>query len=266
MDHLLRPLAPISDEGWKLLDEEARERLAPALGARRLVDFAGPRGWRHSATELGRTAPLKNAPADGVDALQRRVLPLVEARADFELSRAELRDADRGADDVDLGPLDAAAARLAAAENAAVFNGWKGAFEGIAAASPHAPVALGAPQTYPAAVARALAALLENGVAGPYGLALGPDAYRRAIEGTEEGYPLVTHLREMLDGPIVWTPGIDGGAVVSLRGGDFVLESGLDISIGYDSHDEQVVRLYLQESLSFHVATPEAAVVLEASG
>ena len=35
MNHLLRSLAPISDSGWKELDDEARERLAPALAARR---------------------------------------------------------------------------------------------------------------------------------------------------------------------------------------------------------------------------------------
>ena len=60
----------------------------------------------------------------------------------------------------------------------------------------------------------------------------------------------------------MWTPGVDGAVVVSLRGGDFLFESGQDLSIGYDSHDADVVRLYLQESFSFRVATPEAAVAL----
>src|ERR1700683_4223890 len=108
MNHLLRAKAPISDAGWKLLDDEARARLAPALSARRLVDFSGPHGWEHSATNLGRTGPLTPAPCEGVSGLQRRVLPLVEVRADFKLSRAELRDADRGADDTDLTELDGA--------------------------------------------------------------------------------------------------------------------------------------------------------------
>jgi uncharacterized linocin/CFP29 family protein len=49
----------------------------------------------------------------------------------------------------------------------------------------------------------------------------------------------------------------------SLRGGDFVFESGQDLSIGYESHDSEEVRLYLEESFSFHVATPEAAVALK---
>jgi len=55
---------------------------------------------------------------------------------------------------------------------------------------------------------------------------------------------------------------VDGAVVVSQRGGDFLLEVGEDLSIGYDSHDAEAVRLYLVESLTFRVLTPEAAVPL----
>ena len=266
MNHLLRELAPISDSGWQLLDREAKDRLAPALAARRLVDFDGPHGWEHSATNLGRTAPLKGASVKGVSALQRRVLPLVELRASFELALSELRNADRGADDADLGPLDAAAHQLAVAENTAVFHGWPGAFDGISQASPHEQVALGGPDAYPRAVARAIELLLGSGIPGPYGLALGPEEYRVVSETAEQGgYPLREHLRGILDGPIVWAPGLIGGIVLSVRGGDFVIDSGQDVSIGYASHDAGTVALYLEQSLSFHAATPEAAVVLASS-
>jgi uncharacterized linocin/CFP29 family protein len=50
--------------------------------------------------------------------------------------------------------------------------------------------------------------------------------------------------------------------VASLRGGDFLFDSGQDLSIGYDSHDADAVHLYVEESFSFRVATPEAAVAL----
>jgi uncharacterized linocin/CFP29 family protein len=96
-------------------------------------------------------------------------------------------------------------------------------------------------------------------------MALGREQYRRVVEGAEHGgYPLLEHLRKILEGPLVWAPGVKGAVVVSLRGGDFVFESGQDLSIGYDSHDGEVVRLYLEESFSFRVATPEAAVALAA--
>jgi uncharacterized linocin/CFP29 family protein len=264
MSHLLRSKAPISDAGWELLDEEARERLTAALAARKLVDFAGPRGWEHSASNLGRTATLASAPCEGVSGLKRQVLPVVELRADFELSRAELRDADRGAVDADLEALDTAAHRIALAENVAVFHGWPDAITGIAETSPHEQLQLGDdPNDYPRLVAGAVERLLCNGITGPYGLALGREQYRSVVETAEHGgYPLLDHLRKILEGTIVWAPGVKGAVVLSLRGGDFLFESGQDLSIGYDSHDSEVVRLYLEESFSFHVATPEAAVAL----
>jgi uncharacterized linocin/CFP29 family protein len=264
MNHLLRSHAPISDASWTLLDEEAHDRLTPALATRKLVDFTGPHGWEHSATNLGRTDPLASVPGEGVSGLQRRVLPLVELRADFGLARAELRDADRGADDADLGELDKAAHRIAVAENVAVFHSWHGAVTGIGEASPHDQMRLGdVTDGYPRAVAGAVERLLGSGVAGPYGLALGREQYQLVVETAEHGgYPLLDHLRKILEGPLVWAPGVRGAIVLSLRGGDFVFESGQDLSIGYDSYDSETVWLYLEESFSFHVATPEAAVAL----
>ncbi|HWC85530.1 MAG TPA: family 1 encapsulin nanocompartment shell protein [Solirubrobacteraceae bacterium] len=265
MNHLLRSLAPITDSTWKLLDEEAAERLTPALAARKLVDFSGPHGWEHSASNLGRTAPLASAPCDGVIGSQRRVKPLIEIRADFELSRAELRDADRGAPDADLEALDRAAHQIAVAENVAVFHGWHGALTGIEEASPHEHTALGeAANAYPRPVAGAVERLLHNGISGPYALALGGEQYQRVVETAENGgYPLLEHLRKILEGPIIWAPGVRGALVLSTRGGDFLFESGQDLALGYDSHDAEVARLYIEESFTFRIATPEAAVVLE---
>jgi uncharacterized linocin/CFP29 family protein len=60
----------------------------------------------------------------------------------------------------------------------------------------------------------------------------------------------------------VWSPGVDGAIVLSQRGGDFLFEAGQDLAVGYENHDADAVQLYLEESFSFRVATPEAAVTL----
>jgi uncharacterized linocin/CFP29 family protein len=265
-NHLLREHAPISDSNWTLLDEEARQRLSTALAARRLVDFSGPHGWERSATNLGRVEPVAEAPCEGVTALRRRVLPLVEVCAQFAISRAELRDADRGAADADLEPLDRAARQIAVAENRAVLHGWPDAsIIGIAEASPHQGLQLGSTADgYPRPIASAVEQLLHSGIGGPYALALGSEEYRRVAETAEHGgYPLLDHLSKILGGEIVRAPGVEGGVVVSMRGGDFLFESGQDLSIGYLDHDTEVVNLYLVQSFSFHVATPEAAAPLK---
>jgi uncharacterized linocin/CFP29 family protein len=266
VSHLLRESAPITRQTWNLLDEEAKERVTPSLAARKLVDFDGPNGWEHSATNLGRVQALAGAPVHSVRGSRRRVLPLVELRADFTLNRAELQDAERGAEDVELGPLAEAARQLALAENAAVFHGWPEAeFTGIAEACTHEAVRLSDDfDAYARHVAEAVERLLKAGVSGPYGLALGPDGYTGMIQTTSHGgYPLFDFLEKILGGgPIVWSPGVRGAVVLSLRGGDFLFDCAQDLSIGYADHDADSVQLYLVESFSFRVATPEAACAL----
>ena len=120
------------------IDEEARERLLPGLAASRLVDFTGPHGWEHSATNLGRVEDVDVSPVKGVEANRRVVLPLVELRARFTVSREELRAGDRGAEDIDFDALDVAAQSIVEAENLAVFHAWpKAGIDGIGECSPH---------------------------------------------------------------------------------------------------------------------------------
>jgi uncharacterized linocin/CFP29 family protein len=146
-----------------------------------------------------------------------------------------------------------------------VFHGWKAAgIVGVAQAAPHPSLTPGKKfAEYPRHVAKAVETLLSAGVSGPYGLALGPDSYTEVVETEHGGLTVFDHLREILGGPIVRTPGVRGGVVLSLRGGDFLFESGQDLSVGYDHHDVDNVYLYIEESFAFRVATPEAAVVLK---
>lgn len=269
MNHLLRGHAPLTEAGWKAVDEEARGRLTTNLAARKLVDFAGPHGWGYSATSLGRVTPLASVGEDGVRARLRTVLPVIELRATFSVDRGELEAMDRGADDIDLSELEDAARQVAVTENSVVFHGHAEAgIVGITEASSHPPLELGVDtESYPRTVAKAVALLRRAGIGGPYGLAVDPDGYTAILEATEHGgYLLINHLQKILDGPVVRAPGVRGAVVLSQRGGDFVFESGRDLSVGYSSHGSETVELYLEESFSFRVAEPDAAVALLPSG
>jgi uncharacterized linocin/CFP29 family protein len=268
MDHLLRDIAPIPTGAWAQIDDEARERLVPLLAARRVVDWTGPGGWEHSAVSLGRTQQLSGPPGtDGgaVRTRQRRVRPLAEVRVPFTVSRDEIDNAERGARDLEFDDLDRAARQAAEIENRAVFHGWPDAdIEGIIAAAPAPNVKLGADtHSYPGVVAGAVDRLRLAGVEGPYALAVGPEAYTRIIEATEDtGYLLLDHLTKILGGSVVWTPGLDSAVVLSQRGDDFHLNVGQDVSIGYSHHDADTVYLYLEESFTFQVTEPDAAIAL----
>jgi uncharacterized linocin/CFP29 family protein len=264
MNHLYRDLAPVSDAGWAAIDQEATARLTTYLAARKLVDFAGPHGWSHSATDLGRISEIPG-PSEGVTAAQRRVLPLVELRVEFSVSRIELDDVERGAPDPDLPELDEAVRQIALAENVTVFHGHQPAgLRGITESTSHEPITLdGDMERAPDGVARAVNVLRQAGIGGPYGLAICPDMYTRIVEGTEYGgHLLLDHLSKILGGPLVWAPGVDGGIVLTLRGGDFAFDSGQDLSIGYLDHTADVVRLYIEESFSFRVLDADTAVAV----
>jgi uncharacterized linocin/CFP29 family protein len=267
-DHLLRDLAPIPSRAWKQIDDEARERLTPLLAARRLADWVGPGGWRRDAMSLGRTVELAGPPAGSaanVQVRQRRVLPLAEFRVPFTVSRREIDDIQRGATDNEFDDLDRAARAAAEIENRSVFHGWAEAgIAGITAASGYPPVPLGVDaDRYPSIVAGAVDVLRRSGIDGPYALAIGPEGYTRIVETTEHGgHLLVDHLKSILGGRIVWSPGLDGAVVVTERGGDFLLDVGQDLSIGFSHYDADVVHLYFEESFTFRVVEPDAAVAL----
>jgi uncharacterized linocin/CFP29 family protein len=265
MNHLMRALAPVSDTAWEAISDEATSVLRQFMAARKLVEFHGPKGWAHSAEPTGRVEPLPEPPGEGVEGVVRTVRPLVELRAEFEIDRTELDAIERGAPDPDLEAVAAAARRLALAEDRAIFDGYPAAgIRGIAEASPYEPIRLSDDyEEYPSAVAKAVSRLRLEGVEGPYGIALGPRCYLGVVETTQRGgYPVLEHVRQILGGPIVWAPAVSGAVVVSLRGGDFDLVVGQDVSIGYRSHTESTVRLYLEESLTFRAVGPEAGIAL----
>jgi len=265
VNHLLREHAPISAAAWEQIDEEASSRLRTYLCARRLVDFTGPRGWAHSARDLGRSEVLDAGPGPGVESRRRLVQPLVELRVPFTLDRRELEDADRGRPNLELGPLATAAHQIALAENVAVFHGYEaGGIAGITEETSHDAVTVaGGWSAYPSAVASAVTRLRGSGVSGPFALALGDAAWLGVSETIEPGgYPLLEHLARIVGGPLLWAPGVIGGIVISQRGGDFVLECGQDFSVGYLDHDRDHVTLYLEESFTFAVLEPDAAIAV----
>ncbi|HZP98711.1 MAG TPA: family 1 encapsulin nanocompartment shell protein [Reyranella sp.] len=267
MNHLHRELAPVSDAGWAEIEKEAKRTLHTLLAARRIVDFRGPLGWTVSQAEIGRSEAIESPRAPQLQARLRKVQPLVELRVPFEMSRSELDAVDRGARDPDVDAVTAAAREIAIAEDRAVFHGYGAAgITGICEAQADAAVALGTSHaSYPDAVASALSKLRDDGVEGPFAVALSERLYRDLAARTEGGYPMLSHVQRLIDGPVVWAPGLEGGLVISQRGGDYELTVGQDFSIGYLDHSADKVRLYIEESFTFLILSKQAARPLVAS-
>jgi uncharacterized linocin/CFP29 family protein len=266
MNNLHRELAPISEAAWSQIEEETSRTLKRYLAGRRVVDVQGPGGVALSAVGTGHLRMVET-PGEGIVARQREVRALVELRAPFDLDRQQIDDVERGADDSDWQPAKDAARRLAFAEDRAIFEGYAGAgIEGIRQGTSN-PVMTLPPDVrgYPDAIAQAVSQLRVVGVNGPYSVLLSADAYTGLSETSDHGYPVLEHVRRLV-GEIIWAPAIAGAFVLTTRGGDFGFYLGQDISIGYLSHTDTIVRLYLQETFTFLLLTTEAAVALLPAG
>jgi uncharacterized linocin/CFP29 family protein len=263
-DILRQGFAPLTDEAWAEVNEEATRQLRTRLSGRTLVDVAGPLGWDAAAVNLGRVDTDAGSETNGVQWAPRRVQPLLELRVPFTLSQWELDNASRGAGDVDLAPLEEAAKTLASFEDGLIYNGLDQAgVVGMQAANEQEALDLGKDaKDYPVAVAGAVEAMKLAGVNGPYALVLPPDAYFALTQSTSTGYPLVKVVQGLTGGALKWSPALEHGVVLSQRGGDFKLTLGQDVSIGYNSHTKESIELYITESLTFQVFEPKAAVML----
>jgi uncharacterized linocin/CFP29 family protein len=267
MNNLHRDLAPISGAAWAQIEEEARRTFLRGIAGRRVVDVSGPAGAELAAVDTGHAREI-DPPIQGVHARLRESRPVEELRAPFTLSRTEIDNVERGSQDSDWQPVKDAATRMAVAEDRIVLDGHAAAgLIGIRGLSSNLRLALPAdPNGYPDVVSRALTELRLAGVDGPYALLLGVEAYTAAAESADHGYPILSHLRKLLDGEPLWAPALHGALLVSTRGGDYVLQLGQDLSIGYLSHDADSVHLYLQEAITFLAYTAEASVVIESGG
>ena len=263
-DLLKRSLAPITDEAWKEIELLGSRTLKGNLTGRRLVDFSGPHGRHHAAVNLGSLNLAKAAAVDGVEWATRMVQPLMEIRAPFTLSLPQLEDIARGSKHADLDAVTVAARKAALFEETAIFKGFSGAcILGLCEASSHIPMPLDrAADQLTEAVELAVLSLQTSMVGGPYALVLGTETYKKLMIGDPATYPVRKRVEALATGGIHWSPAVEGGVVLSRRGGDFELTVGQDMAIGYQTHDAFTVELYFTESFTFRVLEPAAVIEL----
>jgi uncharacterized linocin/CFP29 family protein len=258
-------MAPIADEAWKEIELQSSRILKGNLSGRKLVDFQGPHGWQFAAVNLGKLDVEPGAKAEPVAWGLHKVLPLVEVRVPFTLKVWELDDVERGARNPDLQAMTEAARKVALFEETALYRGFPGAdIQGMLQASTHTPVPLSPDRgSLTESVELALLAIQEAEIGGPFALVLGTEPYKWLMVGEPNAYPLRRRIEALVTGGIHWSPALEGGAVLSRRGGDFELTVGQDLTIGYKQHNAQEVELYFTESFTFRVLEPAAAVELK---
>lgn len=264
MNILKKSIAPITDKAWEEITDRTKQILRTYLTARKFVDIEGPTGLEQGGISTGRLIVPENQSAEGVNYGIREMLPFVEIRKPFELDLWELDNIERGAKDVDLTPLEEAAKEIAFFEEKVIYEGFEPIkIIGLEQASENPSVNI--PKNTNAflkELGKQIIHLSQNGVEGPYSLVITSAEWLELVK-LSEGYPIQKQLTEILGGKLIINHSNKHSFLVSERGGDYELIQGQDITLGYDTHDTQNVKLYLTASFTFRVLSPEAVVVFE---
>ena len=210
VNHLFRELAPITAAGWAAIEEEAEPdaaHLSRRPQAGRLLRAARLGGLRRSTSAGSR----RSSPRTPTSALRCARSSRSSSCAPTSRSRAPSSTRSSGAaSHPDLDPVRDAAVRLAEAEDKAIFHGFGAAgIQGLSEASEHAR------GLDPRRLRGLPAAGRQGGRArcGPRASTVrtrsrsaraATPAWSRRPQG---GYPVLNHIRMILDGPIIWAPG-----------------------------------------------------------
>ncbi len=262
MSILRKSLAPLTDQAWKEITDRTKELFGNYLTARKFVDINGPNGFEMGGLSTGRLDMPNNQPEKGVNYGVREFLPLIEIRKPFELDLWELDNIERGAKDIDLGPLEEAAREVAVFEEKAIYEGFKPAkIVGLEAAASVNSVALPTDaNAFLKEIGNQIFELDRKSVQGPYTLVISEKEWLELIK-LSEGYPIQKQLKALLGGKVLINHYNKNSFLLSERGGDYELVVGQDYSVGYDSHTSSKVKLFITGSFTFRVLSPEAIVV-----
>jgi uncharacterized linocin/CFP29 family protein len=264
MDILRRESAQLSEQIWKQLDQAAITAARNVMTARRIATFDGPRGWDYIAAPLGTMRACETREGKAVVCVPEVAL-LAQIRADFALPWSAVEAVERGGPALDTAPTEAAAREVGLAEDRLAYSGTPvgtGYLEDPD--SPHMRLGDWADATQVLSdLIRAVELLDRLGIPGPYEAVLSPARYYAYLSAANRGYPVPRHAKGIIADVHRSLVLDDGGALFSMRGGDFILTVGGDLAVGYRSHDRDALHLFCVETLSPQTLDSEAVCILE---
>ena len=260
MNLLKRNLAPLTEEAWEEIDNRAAEVLKAFLSARRVVHVDGPKGLDYTAVPEGRLIDTSGNEGDVQSGIYK-IQPLTEAKITFSLDLNELDNLQRGAKDVEFGPLEEATRKMALFEDHAIYNGLEnGAIKGIIQSAESETIPFGNDgKTIMDAVFQGRIYLQRAYASKPYTLVVGQEALKR-IDTELDAYPLKKRIEDLLGTSIVFSPTLEGAIMLPYNHEDLEMTIGQDLAIGYVSHDNKTVELFITESFTFRVLDPDIIV------
>jgi len=258
MDLFKKGLAPIPTEGWEEINDRAEEVITSQLSARKVLHVEGPFGLSKATVNTGRLKPAKAK--NGVDHALYDVLPLVESRINFSLSRWELDNILRGEKDAELDPLEAAAEKIALFEEDAIYNGNKDAnIKGLKDLAAHKLSFTNNANDNLQAIAEGLLKLKDAYAEGPYYLIVGDEVFK-AFNQVYDGRLLINTIQQLIGGEVIRSRVLEGALLMPYDHDDLELTIGQDYSVGYETHTNEDVKLFIMNAFTFRCMDEDIVV------
>lgn len=272
-DYLMRDDAPLSSGDWQHVDDAVVSVARALLVGRRFISLAGPFGIgteviRLDTIEAGAACTHGEADCDceecGCEVARvssRRFVQMPLIHKDFVLGWRDIEAARQLGNALDLGPAAAAAAAVARAEDAAVF-------EGLLAAEGTSTVDVGdwsASGGALSSASAAAAALGRAGFIGPYTLVVSPDLYG-LLQRPFKGSGRLEHklVSTVADGGILQAPVLGVGRALMVAHGAHYLDLavGQDMVTAYLGPEGMDHRFRVLETVTLRVKQPAAICIL----
>ena len=263
MKFLNRETSPISAAVWSQIDGVFAPMLSQRLKLRSAVGFS-PVPFETDAIPTGNLKPL--SASNGVELSVREPVRMIELRYEFDLPKSVVEAFKRDKPDFDDTVFKKASNHFSAAENALILEGVKEAgIEGILKNIPRKPIHAKNTKGLVDAVASMMATFGGDFVEGPYKLVLSTATLIKMVGESEGGVSIKSRIENLLGANFfVVCEGIGDDKILALsqRGGDFAFYNALDVSLGYAGEKEGSYTLFLTESCTFRIVTPEAALLI----
>jgi len=263
MEVLNQSNIPFGTAVWNTIESEISSYLTKRLTLRSVVDFKSEYTFETDAIPTKNVASI--ASQDGLEVFTREPIKMMEIKKSFTIPTSVIEDIKRDKPDFDTKVMMEAANSFAKVENETILSGQSAAnIEGILSGVENTLEAKEGKDILKA-VAKSLGIFNANFVDGTFKLVISSATMATLYTESFDGMSLKSKLDEILGaGAIVINQDIgdDKALVISQRGGDFELYSGMDVSLGFEKETSEGVELFLMQTFAFRSIAPEAAVLI----
>ena len=253
MDFFKQELAPIAVEAWEEINDTAQKAIETTLSARKVLHVVGPLGLATPAIATGTLDVIDEDENGGVSAGLYNVDRLLESRITFSLSRWELDNVLRGKKDIDLDALEEAAEKLALYEENTIYNGNKKAkIKGLVDLAAHKLSMTNDANENLQAIAEGLLKLQDAYTYKPYMLVVGDELFKM-FHQVYQGKLLIDAIESLIDGKVIHSKVLKGALLLPYNHEDLEITIGQDYTVGYQTHDNEKVNLFITNSYTFRV-------------